>query len=358
MKTKTEKTIIFKLGGIGDLLMATPAIRAFRQSFPRKEVIFIIGESNKAILNNNPYVDKVITLDDKALLAGSFLEKFKEATKLFSLLKRIQPQEIFILHRDWRYSLISFLAGVPSRYGFQRDLKGTFLTYSVSTPRNQHEIDNYLSLFALKTGFQNRDISMDLFPCKSEIDRIKDFFIRIPNRYTYVVLAPGGASNAKMEMDIKRWPIDYYTELATALLGANLNVILVGGKGDFKFTQQICQANPQFVNKQLFDVSGKLSIQETYQLISNCYVMVANDSGPMHIGASAGIPIISIFGPTNPLEYQPKINSKSFIFWSKQQCSPCYKDGFFPECPDKHCMIDVKPYMVYKKVIEILEEKR
>jgi len=352
-----KRTIIFKLGALGDLLLATPAVRAYKESFSKSNVTFIIGKSNRSVVANNVYIDNLISIDDKKILRGSFINKLSEAYRLIKIIRSLKADEIFILHRDWRYNFLSYLARVPKRYGFRRDMKGLFLTDSVETSIKQHEIEKYVNLFSIKKGFKDDGINMDLFPAQEDHKLIDDLFAHINiNDVPVVAIAPGGATNVKEEMDMRRWPLEYYIKLIDYLLLNNFVVILIGGPSDLRFTSNICKIFQRYNEKRLFDMAGKFSIQATYLLLKKCDLLVTNDCGPMHIGACANIPVVSIFGPTYPVEKAPITNGKSFYFWSgeKFECSPCYRDGKFHECQKKYCMYDISPEAVFKKIKEIV----
>jgi len=201
------KVVFLKMGALGDLLMLTPAIRAYKKSFPKAKVNFIVGESNQQVLKNNPYIDKLYTIDDSKIFRGNLREKVSETFKLINLIRKISPNKIFVLHRDWRWNFASFLSGVKERYGFKRDLKGLFLTRAVETTREEHEIRKYLKVFNTQEGFKEDDVSMDIFPSEQDKKVLMRIFGDFLKKKNIIAISPGGAANAKMKMDIKRWPL-------------------------------------------------------------------------------------------------------------------------------------------------------
>ncbi len=345
--------VMLKLGGLGDLLMLTPAIRAYKKSFPEVEINFIIGKSNEQVLRNNPYVDKLYVVDDFKIFRGNLAAKFSEAFNLIRIIRDISPNKIFILHRDWRWNFISFLAGVKERYGFKRDLRGLFLTHTVETSQEEHEIIKYLKIFSMQKGFKEDGITMDIFPSEQDQETLRDILGNFFEKEDIIAISPGGAANAKEEMDIKRWPIEYYLLLVEKILReTNYRILLIGGKNDIRFTKKL------LVNDQrILDLAGKTNIQQTYLVLKQCKALVAHDSGPMHIGAAAAIPVVSLFGPTYPKEYHPITNPKSIFIWKgeKLPCSPCYKNGKFPNCKSKECMHRITVDEVFNTLMEIMK---
>ena len=349
---KMKSVVLLKLGGLGDLLMLTPAIRAYKKSFPEVKVNFIVGKSNQQVLRNNPYIDKIYFIDDFKIFRGSLGQKIFETVKLIKLIKKISPEKIFVLHRDWRWNFVSFLAGVKKRYGFKRDLKGLFLTHAVETSQKEHEIMKYLKVFGMQEGFEEDGVGMDIFPSEQDqealVEIVGDFF----ERKNVIAISPGGAANAKEEMDIRRWPIEYYLLLVRRILKeTNYQILLIGGKDDIKFSQEL-----QIDKHRILNLTGRTNIQQTYLALKLCKALVTHDSGPMHIGAASGIPVVSLFGPTYPIEKYPITNPNSIFIWKGEEisCSPCYKDGKFPECKSKDCMYRITVDEVFNKLMGIV----
>ena len=155
--------LVFKQGGMGDLLMATPGLRALRKSIPGAQITFAVGRSNRRVLDNSPYVDDLIEFDDDYIFKIGRLDQMKQTVRLWRQVRRLRPDAVVILHRDWRWNLLFFLAGVPKRYGFDRYLKGAFLTECAAALAQGHEIEKYLRVFALVDGVPGRWIDNGSF---------------------------------------------------------------------------------------------------------------------------------------------------------------------------------------------------
>ena len=342
--------------------MVTPSVRALKRSFPDAYIYFITGKSNKAVMENNKYIDELITIDDRVIFTGNIIERAKECLKLRKIIMGIKPSEAFILHRDWRYNLLFFLSGVKKRYGFKRDLKGLFLTNAVDTNAEEHETTKFYKVFSEKEGYGRDGFDMDLLPTALDRKTIDEYLgDRIKDKKAMIALAVGGALNVKEEMDIKRWGLDNYAKLLDRLLNGQCHVYLIGGHSDKKFSAELVGNFKGYENSQLFDVTGEFSVAGTKYLLEKMDAMITHDCGPMHIGAAAKIPVIAIFGPTNPKELSPVTNSGSCYLWAGKElpCCPCYRDGVFPECSyDNACMKRITPDMVFEKLNEILRESK
>lgn len=345
---------ILKLGGLGDLLMMTPGLRAFRKSFPEAYIGFIVGESNSQVFKNCAYVDDVFTVDDRKIFQGRHLERWKEIFRLRALIRRLHVGRIFLAHRDWRWNLLAYTCGVPHRSGFSRDLRGMFLTDAISTSLSEHEIEKYQKLFGTQVGYECDGDRMELFPSQEDYKAI-DSLVQKSEGVPMVAIAPGGASNAKETRSISRWPVECYHTLVSRLLEETECLIyLVGGPSDSDVIREVMGGRR---DSRVVDTSGRTTVQQSFLLLQHCDVFVTHDCGPMHIGAAAGIPVISLFGPTYPVEKRPISSPDSVAIWhgSGISCSPCYQDGIFPQCSDQICMRMITVDAVIEAVRHVLD---
>lgn len=345
-------SLILKIGGLGDILMATPAVRALKKSCPDARVTFLVGRSNKQVMADNPFVDNLLDIDDRTIFKpGLSGGQLVEALHVVKRIRQLKPDEIFVLHRAWQWNLLAKMGGVPIRYGFQRDLHGTFLTHATPSPTGVHETLRYLKVFGQKPGFQPDGPEMNLYPNSVDASRVAEITSLCRGRRV-VAVAPGGAMNVKEQRSISRWPLASYEALIGRLLAeTGCMVVLIGGPGDRPFTAAL-RLDPS----RVIDTAGKLNLQQSYLLLKSSHVMVTHDCGPMHLGAAAGIPVVSLFGPTLPDEKAPITNRRSIAIWkgSEMRCSPCYQDGRFPDCLLLECMRRIAPDEVLRHTGEII----
>jgi ADP-heptose:LPS heptosyltransferase len=345
--------MVLKIGGLGDILMATPAVRALKKSCPDARVTFLVGRSNKQVMADNPYVDNLLDIDDRTIFkTGLSGGPLVEALRVVRRIRQLKPDEIFVLHRAWQWNLLAKMAGVPIRYGFQRDLRGSFLTHATPSPTGMHETLRYLKVFGQKPGFHADGPEMNLFPNRGDASRVAQITSLCRGR-RLIAVAPGGAMNVKEQRSISRWPLASYEALIRRLLAeTECMVVLIGGAGDRPFTDAL-RLDPF----RVIDTAGILNLQQSYLLLKCAHAMVTHDCGPMHLGAAARIPVVSLFGPTLPAEKAPITNRLSIALWkgSEMRCSPCYQDGRFPDCRSTECMCRISPDEVLRHILEILD---
>lgn len=347
-----DRVLIIKLGAIGDLLMTTPAIRAIKKNNQNVHIALLVGKSAKSAIIDNPYIDELIECDDYIIYKANLLKKAQYVFSLASMLREKKFDVAFVFHRDWRFNLFAFLCGIPERVGFDRNGEGKFLTKKVKIKGVMHQIDHYLEV--IKTiDIKDDGRDMDFAISKEAGENADKIFIEngIKDDDTAIGIMAGGASNIKTDMPIKRWPLGNYAELSNKAIADGYKVILLGAESDRPNALAILENAAENV----IDLTGKTTLEETAAVMKKCSVIVTHDSGPMHLASAVGVPVISIFGPTDHREYYP-LNRGSHDFWNAEniECSPCYEDGRFPDCDDPVCIKAVTVEQVYQKAIDII----
>ncbi len=328
------KVLVVKIAAIGDLLMATPALRSLKHD-PRVVAVHLLaGRSIAAVVRDHPDVDRVITLDDRRIFHGGLAVRISEVLRVSLMLRRERYDVGFNFHRDWRFNIILFLAGCRRRVGFRRGRRRSlWLTEAVAVEGIKHHIFHYCDL--VKTlGIFCLDFKMT-FPLDDATQAAAAArFLAPENLDDYVALAPGGAANVKEEMESRRWPVENFTALAGLLIGSGRRVVLLGSGGDAAIAARIKAQQPGVV-----DLSDRTTLAEAAAILKRARLVVCNDSGLMHLAAAVGARVVALFGPTHPGEKKP-LNEGSVAVWKGEgmECSPCYRDGVFPKCDHVDCL--------------------
>lgn len=356
-----DRILIIKLGAIGDLLMVTPAVRAIKKSNQSAHIALLVGKSAKSAIKNNPYIDEFIECDDSIIYKARSLQKARYVLSLLSLLREKKFDTVIVLHRDWRFNFFAFLCGIPERVGFDRNGEGRFLTKKVTVSGIKHNIDQYLEVIKA-IGIRDDGKGMN-FIISNEAEKAADEILTkkgLKKGDINIGVLAGGASNIKTEMPIKRWPVGNYAELSSKIAADGYKVMLLGTDSDRPAAEAILKHVSEGLNrgnvaKNILDLTGKTTLEQTAAVMKKCNVIVTHDSGPMHLASAVDVPVISIFGPTDPREYYP-LSRNSYYFWNVEniKCAPCYEDGRFPDCNDPICMKAVTVEQVYEKVKDII----
>jgi heptosyltransferase-2 len=328
---------------VGDAVMSTPMIRAVRMNFPSAEVSILAKPWVAPVFENNPDIDHILIYD-----AGGCHRGWQGILRLSASLKNRFDMAVLV-QNAFEAALISYLAGIPHRVGYDTDGRTLLLTHPVpmrARHKKRHQIDYYLGItqgISLKTCGRN----MTLIVSQEERAAAE----RMLNAHAVITDGPViGINPGAAYGSAKRWFPDRYGELCARVqerFCGKAVILVFGGPGEESLGQQVCRmAGPGSIN-----LCGKTTLREAVALIEQCRIFITNDSGLMHIASALDIPQIAIFGPTNHITTSPA-GLHSHMARVPAPCSPCLK----PECPLGHhqCMKSVTVDMVFEKALSLL----
>jgi heptosyltransferase-2 len=319
------KILIRATNWVGDAIMALPALRAVRARFPEAQITILARRYVASIYENQQVSDNMMFVDSKRdLLRELRAQKFDVA---------------LLLQNAFEAAWFAWRAGIPERIGYARDGRSLLLTKAVPVPGPgeipSHEQYYYLELL-------RRQGWLDSLPVNSLISLI------VPERNrrrASEFLASSGVEPGSLRIAIgagasygsaKCWPPDRFAELANRLQAqSGAEVILFGTRAEAPVSSAIAAG----MHRPPTDLTGKTEISDLPALLSQCHLFIGNDSGAMHVAAAVGLPVVAVFGPTDPFGTSP-VTPRSSIIQEKPYCSPC----FLRRCPTDHrCMTRVTP---------------
>lgn len=301
-----KKIAILKSGAIGDVLMATPFLRALRKKFPNAIIDFHTGKWSAKALINNKNLNRIFAYDDSVFHS----KNIKGKLKLIKNLKRQKYNVLFILDKHYLASLLGFATRIKTRIGFDRSGEGFANTKNVKYGKVKHEIEYYLNLARI-VGANEKSRKIDLFISKEDKLKINKLTKNIKN---FIGIVPGGAKNpGGGVVNSRRWPKEKFIELLNRI-PKKYSIFLLGGKSDFEFNREIIL---QIKRKKVFNLSDKINISQSCEIMRRSKFVICNDSGPMHIASASGTRVISLFGPTNPSRKKP-LTKGSVALWKDQ----------------------------------------
>lgn len=311
------KILVVRFSSIGDVVLTTPIVRALKLQIPNAEVHFITKKAFKEVLEHNPHMDKLYTIET------SISEVLPE-------LKNERYDYIIDLHRNARTLALKIKLGCKS-YSFPKENIGKWLL--VNFKRNIlpeiHVVDRYFKAFE-KLGVVNDLLPAEFYIHASDEVQTENAFDLNPK--SYIAIAVGA------QFATKRMPMNKLKEIIQKLDTA---IILVGGPTDVAFANEIVQSFP---NKNIISACGKYNLSQSASIVKQSKVLLTNDTGLMHIAACFAVPIVSVWGNTVPefgmYPYYPK-NKELYSIHEVLglSCRPCSKIGF-QKCPKGHfkCM--------------------
>jgi heptosyltransferase-2 len=339
---------------LGDAVMTTPALLRLREKFPRALITLLTPEKLVDLWLNHPAVDEVIP--------------FGRGDNIFRLAKKLHPGRFdlaLVLPNSPRSALEVFLARIPQRVGYARPWRNFFLTQTVAPrpeavkmhkrsvseiraaiirpqdsashityPASAHQIHEYLHL-AAALGANPEPIAPLLFVTLQEIEAARKKFGLETVSGPVVGLNPGAEYGPA-----KRWPVERFIAAAKEVHSqTHCAWLLFGGKSDAAITGQIAAAL-QASQIAHHNLSSQTTLRELMALLKLCRALLTNDTGPMHVAAALGTPVVVPFGSTSPELTGPGLpgDPRHRLLKSHAPCSPC----FLRECPiDFRCMTGI-----------------
>lgn len=285
MENEFKKILLIRTDRIGDVLLSTPVIKALRKRFPRSHIAFMVRPYCRDIVLGNPCLDEVIVYDKDGA------EQTFWRTVRFALeLRRKRFDLALILHPANRAHLIAFLAGIKRRIGFNRKL-AFLLTDRIEHKKQEgtrHELEYTLD-FARFLGIEpwEKELFMPVH-LKSEM-YIEQFFLKegVEKEEKIIAVHPGASCPSKI------WPIERFVQAAERIADEfNARIVFVGGKDIADKAKEAIRVMPRFH----IDAIGKTTVSQLASLLRRCSLFLSNDSGPVHIAAAFGVPVVAIFG--------------------------------------------------------------
>ncbi len=329
MINNVNKILCIKPRGIGDIVLSTIVLDNLKAHFPSVKIDYLTERFAKSAVENNPLVNKVITIDKKEFPLKAALKIRKEKYDM-----------ILDLWSNPRSAQITFLSGVKYRVGFAyRGRKYAYNLLATSSKGEHHSAEHNLELLkAIDVPIISKRIHYYI----NEKDDLvaKDFITENFNHSkTIIGIIPSGGWPSK-RCDASKW-----VEIGKAVNEKyNSNILIIWGPGDENDSKYIKENLPGSV------LAPKTTVSEMSGYIKNCSIILTNDSGPMHIAAALNIPTLGIFGPTNPKAHGPYSENSTYVIKEDLFCIICN----LLECPYNHeCMLQLPIDSVLNKIEKI-----
>jgi heptosyltransferase-2 len=331
------KILIRATNWVGDAIMALPALRAVRRRFPEAEIAIVARPYVADIYRDQQICDRLIPYDPRGSHAGFFGRE-----RLAAELRAMRFDVALLLQNAFDAAWLAWRARIPERIGYARDGRSFLLTKPLPLPERgeipAHEKFYYLELLH-RAGWVDsvQDESFIGLAVPEEKRRsAEEFLSKSGVRRGVLRIAIGaGASYGSA----KCWPPARFAELTNRLQSqTDADVLLFGTAAEADVSNAISAE----MRRSPLDLTGKTAIADLPALLSQCHLFIGNDSGAMHVAAAVGLPVVAVFGPTDPDGTAP-VTPRCSIVQQKPYCSPC----FLRRCPTDHrCMKEVTAEMM------------
>jgi heptosyltransferase-2 len=331
------KLMIRATNWVGDAILALPALRAVRAKFPDAQIAIVARPYVADIYRGQSLADELIPYDVKGEHRG-----WSGRQRLAAELRARKFDCALLLQNAFDAAWLAWRAGIPERIGYARDGRSPLLTKAIPIAKPgeipAHEKFYYLELLRRAGWIQELpdDTHITLQVSDEQGERAEATLRAEGARVDLPRIAVGaGASYGSA----KCWPPDRFAQaLQQFTTHQEVDIILFGTPAEADVSAAIAAG----VGKPVINLTGKTPIGDLPALLSRCRLFVGNDSGAMHVAAAVGLPVVTIFGPTDPHGTAP-VTPRYTIVQQQPYCSPC----FLRRCPTDHrCMTAVTVPMV------------
>jgi heptosyltransferase-2 len=369
----SQAILVRGVNWLGDAVMTTPALLRLREAQPEARICVMTDVKLADLWHNHPAVNSVLT--------------FTKGESIWSRARRLRKENFqlgLVLPNSARSALELWLAGIPRRIGYARGWRSLFLTAPIPTrpqavamrkrsvgeiqrlirsnpdssptsvPSSTHQIFDYLHLVR-HLGASSEPMAPFLAVGKDEVEAVQR---RWPQNGSSPIfgLNPGAEYGPA-----KRWPKERFIAAAVEIhKQTNCRWIIFGGKSDVELANEIAGQIKSAVsshgqdsseNPAVLNLAGVTTLRELCVLLKTCRLLLTNDTGPAHLAAAVGTPVVVLFGSTSPELTGPGLpgDERNYFVCAKVACTPC----FLRECPiDFRCMSSISVKQVVSTVLE------
>ncbi len=333
-----QRILIVLLGAIGDVTRALPLLTRLRRTYPEAYIAWAVEPTAAPLLDNHPALNEVL-----------LYRRIRGPVAFFPFLREIRRHRfdlVLDLQRHAKSGLVSWWSGAPLRLGFHR--KNTkegnwfFNTHTITpVPDFSLKLHQYLA-FADALGLPDDGVHFDLRLREEEQQRVETLLSSTPHPFAAFFLG-------------SRWPSRFWFPPATATVVRALRqeygmgIVLLGSQSEASFAQEVSER----IGGEVTNLSGQTSLRDLIGIFTRARLALGPDSGPMHIAAATGTPVISLWGATSPIRSAPW-GSEELVLCGTAACSPCYTR----RCPiGRACMQRITPEQVLEAARRVLAKK-
>jgi len=299
MGDEPRRILIIKPSALGDITLALPVLSAMKRSFLEAKISWFVRSEFAPLITAHPYISDIILFDRRKLSKWwCSPSSFKSLGSLIKQLRAGKFDLVFDFQGLFRTGFFSWVTGSKRRFGMAgaRELAHLFYTDKISQDASSiHLVDYYLKM-VVAAGAKHGEAKFKLPEDAGAAEQIDKLLKSQGVNAKYAVIVPGAAQPNK------RWPIERFAELAGKISERfGLSIVATGSQGEREYIEAIQTGG----KARIINLAGKTTVRELIPLIKKASLVVSNDTGPGHIAAALGVPIVMIFGPTNPARVCP-----------------------------------------------------
>lgn len=348
-EAEISRLLLIKFFGLGSIVFISPALRLLRRRYPRARIVFLTFARNRELCELLPEIDEVLLFSPDSLwrLPGN-------VWRLLWHLRRLSCERVYNFEFHARFpAIVAYLSGAGQIVEFhdQNFYKGRWRSQKINYSVHEHVTNSFAHLVAGGGAVAAALPPTTLLVPPAAREEMARILAAIPPARVGGRLWLGVNVNASEMALERRWPLPYFAELLSRLHEEFKPVFfLLGAPGEREYVSALSRLLPEDV--ELHNLAGLFSLSALIAFLSECDLLISNDSGPLHLGGAVGIPTVSFFGPETPEHYGP-LGPRHLIFYRSLPCSPCLSPLNMKSvsCPrEQQCLTSLGPEEVYAQV--------
>lgn len=345
MKLQASRILVLRYRFIGDTVLTVPFLRNLRHASPNAQIDLMLEPFSGQVIEGCPYVDRIIPFELKTIHRYSSPTDRGRLSAYLHYRKLIRSggyDAAFVLKRSLSSALLVWAARVPRRIGFATEGRRFLLTDPVVYRQDQHEVENFLDcLRSLDIPIASKEL--ELWPLPEHMQKARALFSTAgwADQDIKVVIHPAASLRAK------QWPLDRFASVMRGLRERHpVRFVYTGAPGDAGLYEKIEQQGPF----EGLNLCGRMSLRENIAVYACCDLFFGVDSGPLHMAAAAGLPVVGLFGPTDERKWGPW-GAGHTVISKRLACHPCKPH----KCRDHACMEQISAEEALDAVLAAIE---
>jgi len=333
--------LVIKLRYIGDVLLATPVLRALRERFPDAHLAVAVNRGTEDVLKWNPDLNEVLVVERNGLAAQfQFLQEIR---------RRGFDCVIDLTDGD-RSAVLARCSGAPVRIGLNEEHRWRGLLYTAvvqARPDVRHRLERDLETVR-PLGIQPKAGPLVLRTSPQDDEAAARLLEELSGEKSSAGVRPLVMLQPGARYWFKAWPVERFAELAGRLAETYGCRILLGGDARERDLAETIRTNARAA---VVSLAGRLTLLQYAAVLKRCTLFVGNDNGPMHMAAALGVPLVALFGPSNPAEWGPR-GARTEVLYKGLDCRRC----FHPTCKrgEESCMRQITVEDVFASAGKLL----
>jgi heptosyltransferase-1 len=344
--------LIVKLSAIGDVIHTLPALNALRKEYPHAHITWLVEETASDIIRNHTALDKIIVSKRKKWIRdiqeGKWIGTIKDIIAFVRTLRSRRYDMVIDFQGLFKSGILVALCKGNRKIGYDktREESYRFLTERILPfDLNQHAILRYLNLLKASGIATASEITFGV-PINNK-DRERVYSVLKHHQWNkgdrFIAINP------MAKWDTKLWVPQKFAELADQIVKKyKITVVFTGSRQDREAVQEITS----LMQEKGINLSGKTDLLTLAALYEKADCLISTDTGPMHMAAAIGTPVIALFGPTAPWRTGP-FGSGHTIIRTGIPCSPCFQR----QCSQLDCMKEIEVEKVLNAVANVISKK-